>query len=204
MPIELDYLTPAGPVRSRFTVQGSRFIATLAPVTTEESFKRVLSSVRDEFPDATHHPYACRLGSGNIILERSSDDREPAGSAGEPMLQFLQGKNVSDAVVIGTRYFGGTRLGIGGLRRAYRACVRLCLEEAVLNRKEQMSIYRLCFEYEDYGSVTRLIDSIHGEVVKTAYSNRVTLKVIIPARAVEILEKGFISACRGRGALDKI
>ncbi len=201
---DLSYLTPAKKIRYRFTVQGSRFIATLVPVLSGKAFQGILADITAEFPDATHHTFAYRIGIGSSLVERFSDDREPAGTAGRPILQALQGNNVSDAGLIGTRYFGGTRLGIGGLKRAYRDCARLCLEEAVLKKKEQVEAYQLQLCYEDLRKVTRLLESLEGEVNESFYSDKVLLKVSVPVRTGEKLQQGFNSACRGRGSWEKL
>ena len=196
---ESFYKAPAGTTRCRFTVQGSRFIGTLAASATEEVCRRFLSELKQEFPDATHHAYAFRIGAGSGLVERSSDDGEPAGSAGAPMLQVLQGNNVSDAVVIATRYFGGTKLGIGGLTRAYRDCARLSLEEASLKRREPADYFMLELSYEDLGQLNRLIESLGGKIRSAEYTNSVTLKVKVPSRLGQNLTEGFESVCRGRG-----
>ncbi len=197
------YLTPTRKFRCRFTVQGSRFIGTLVPASTEEAFRKVLSATKEEFSDASHHAYACRIGTGKALIERTSDDHEPSGSAGAPMLQVMQGKNISDAVVIGTRYFGGTKLGIGGLARAYRDCARLPLEKAGYEKKEQEDTYYLELNYDELGPVTRLIETLEGTIINTAYTDSVTLKLKVPARLSKNLLESFISVCRGRGSWRK-
>lgn len=193
------YMTPAGTYRCRFSVQGSRFLGTLIPASTEKDILKAITSLKAEYPDATHHAYAFRVGSRESLIERASDDGEPAGSAGAPMLQVLQGRNISDAVVIGTRYFGGTRLGIGGLTRSYRDCARLSIEEAVLTKKEPFNHYSLTLNYEDLGPVSRLIESLEGKVVDAGYTDSVALKVKVPARMAQKLTNGFESICRGQG-----
>ncbi len=204
MDFDLAYLTPKKKVEARFTVQGSKFIATLAPVESEAAGLEFLNTISAEFPDATHHTYAYRIGTGSALIERSSDDGEPAGTAGAPMLQVLQGRKVSDVLVVGTRYFGGAKLGIGGLTRAYRACARLSLEKVVLKSKEPLDSFQLRLGYEDLGAVTRLLESLEGETLKAAYSEKVILEVSIPARSSESLARGFESACRGRGSFKKL
>lgn len=204
MDSDLAYLTPVKKAGLQFTVQGSKFIATLAPAESEAAGSEILNTISAEFPDATHHSYAFRIGTGSALIERSSDDGEPAGTAGAPMLQILQGRNVSDALVVGTRYFGGTKLGIGGLTRAYRECARLSLEKAVLKTKEPLDSFQLQLAYEDLGAVTRLLESLEGEIIKAAYSEKVILEVSIPARSSESLARGFESACRGRGSFKKL
>lgn len=203
MTSEQTYLSPAGKKRCRFTVQGSRFIATLAPASTENMARSVLTAVKAEYPDATHHPYALRIGSASELLERTSDDREPAGTAGLPMLQVLQGRKISDVIVIGTRYFGGTKLGIGGLTRAYRECARKSLEEAALIEKEPLKKYLVKISYEDLGAVTRLLESINAVIVSAVYSEDVALEITLPQRSELSFRSDFQEACRGRGSCVK-
>ncbi len=198
------YLAPAKKVRRIFKVQGSKFIATLAPAVNEDQAREILFSVTQEFPGATHHAYAIRIGAGAGLLERSSDDGEPADSAGAPMIQVINGKGVSDILVIGTRYFGGRKLGIGGLTRAYRDCARLTLEEAILYQKEPLVKYRLELAYEDLGTVTRLLENLEGEVLESEYSEQVGLTVSVPARLKEVFTDGFKSVCRGGGRYSKL
>ncbi len=193
------YMAPARKARCRFTVQGSRFIGTLLPSAAEDDVGEAILRLQSEYPDATHHAYAFRIGTGSSLVERSSDDGEPAGSAGPPMLQVLQGRNISDAVVIGTRYFGGTRLGIGGLTRAYRDCARFSLEETVLKKKEQLDKYELNLDYEALGPVNRLIESLEGKISAADYTDSVKLTVTIPARLGQEFTAGFEAVCRGQG-----
>ncbi|MGM0652305.1 MAG: YigZ family protein [Bacillota bacterium] len=195
------YRVPVKTRRIRFNVQGSRFIATLAPVETEENARTVIAKVSLEFPDATHHAYAYRLGIEPAIIERFSDAREPVGTAGPPMLQVLQGGNISDVVVIGTRYFGGTKLGLGGLTRAYRDCTRKILEDARLKTKEPLATFSLELSYEDFGGVSRLVESLTGAILDVNYTDNIVMIVSVPVREKERLKKGFESACRGRGKL---
>ena len=198
------YHAPISSKRVCFSVRGSRFIATLAPAADENTARKVIEKVSTEFPDATHHAYAYRIGSGSDTIERSSDAREPAGTAGPPMLRVLQGGNVSDAVIIGTRYFGGTKLGIGGLTRAYRDCARKALETAKLTTKEPLTTYKLELAYEELGVVSRLVESLEGTVLNINYSDYVEIMVSIPRREEEAFKSGFESACRGHGKLARL
>lgn len=199
-----SYRAPTSTKRSRFSVQGSRFIATLAPAADEDAARKVIEKVSSEYPDATHHAYAYRIGSGSTTIERASDSREPAGTAGPPMLQVLKGGNISDAVIIGTRYYGGTKLGIGGLTRAYRDCARKALENASLKTKEPLVTFKLELSYEDLGVVSRLVDSLEGNVLTINFSDNVAIQVTIPRREEEAFKSGFESACRGHGKLTRL
>jgi uncharacterized YigZ family protein len=204
VPDSNSYLTPRRKNRVRFTVQGSKFIATMAPVISEDAARAVIETVSGEFPDATHHAYAYRIGSGYDILERSSDDREPSGTAGPPMLQVMQGKNLSDAIVVATRYFGGIKLGVGGLTRAYRDCARQAINDAGLVLKEPFIHYRLETTYEDYGAVTRLLESVEGKLVSVSYTESVILEVTLPLRQAEKFTVSYESTTRGRGTCQHI
>lgn len=197
---DLSYLAPVKTVRVRFKVRGSRFVATLGPVTSEKGFKNLLNKVCTDFPDATHHVYVYRIGSGLRQVERFSDDKEPAGSAALPILQVLKGRNISDAGLIATRYYGGTKLGFGGLTRAYRDCARLCLEEAKLVTKLRRLTLQLSTGYEDLGPVNRLLESLEGEIEQIAYAGGVTILIRIPEKNMDRFLTGFSSVVRGRGS----
>lgn len=199
--VEGKYFSPRKLVRRSFTEQGSRFIADLAPVSSVQEAKAFLEQVRAEFPDATHHTYACRIGFGSSLVEQASDDREPAGTAGAPVLQYLQGHQVSDAVLVATRYFGGTKLGIGGLTRAYRNCARVACEAAALDLKEPFIKYVLNFKYEEMGAVTRLADSYNGQIIEVVYDDSVTLILELPLRVSNSFQEHFKDVCRGSGKL---
>jgi uncharacterized YigZ family protein len=201
---EIFYLAPANKKRTHFTVQGSRFIASLYPALSEKKAEQFIDAACSEFPDATHHAYAYRIGGGNRRVERYSDAREPAGTAGLPMLQLLQGKNISDVVVVATRYYGGTKLGIGGLTRAYRDCARISTEQAELIRREPLSTCKLELSYKDYGSVNRLIESVGGKVDAVKYLESVTVTATLPAREKKRFSEAYETACRGNGKIDWI
>ena len=186
------------PVRGQFTVAGSRFIATMSPAGTEPAARAVLDSVKSEFPDATHHAYAYRLGAGAALIERAGDDREPAGTAGLPMLQVLKGALLGDVIVVGTRYFGGVKLGIGGLTRAYRDCARFCLEQAVVVELEQRTCYRISLPYEAIGAVSRHIETLGGEIISVDYGAAVTLLAAVSPRLAAALRQGLADLSKGR------
>src|SRR5687768_18408079 len=121
-----SYTAPAGESRAEIREKGSRFLAVIGPAADEAAAKARLATLEREFPDATHHCWAWRLGSPP--RERSSDAGEPAGTAGVPILQVLRGAGLSDAQAVAVRWFGGTRLGKGGLARAYAAAAREALQ----------------------------------------------------------------------------
>jgi uncharacterized YigZ family protein len=199
--VEGKYLSPRKVVRKSFSEQDSRFIADLAPVASPQEAKEFIEKVRAEFPDATHHTYAYRIGASSALVEQTSDDREPAGTAGAPILQYLQGHQISDAVLVATRYFGGTKLGIGGLTRAYRNCARIACEAAQYVSKEPLVKYTLKFKYEELGAVTRLAESLDGRVISVVYGDAVTFTLELPLRVSAPFRERFNAVCRGGGNL---
>jgi uncharacterized YigZ family protein len=200
--VEGKYLSPRKVVRKSFSEQGSRFIADFAPATSLQEARVFIEKIRAEFPDATHHTYAYRIGAGSALVEQASDDREPAGTAGAPILQYLQGHQISDAVLVATRYFGGTKLGIGGLTRAYRNCARIACEAARYDSKEPLVKYALKFKYEELGAVNRLAESLGGRVITVVYGNAVNYNLELPLRAAELFRERFNAVCRGGGKLE--
>lgn len=201
---EHSYNTIKQKVRASFAVSGSRFIATAVSASAEKEVRQSIEAVKAEFPDATHHAFAYRFGAGMALVERCSDDREPPGTAGPPMLQLLKKEGISDIVVVAARYFGGTRLGVGGLVRAYRACARTCLEQATLIRRERYSYYRLVVDYPGHGALERHIGALGGEIISVDYSGAVTLVVALPYRAADSFQKGFLEISRGRGRWERL
>ena len=193
------YRTLKERVRVKFTVKGSRFIGTAAPAAGEEAALKFIEQVRAEFPDATHHAHAYRIGSGASAVERAFDAREPSGTAGRPMLQLLQGRELFSLVVVGTRYFGGTKLGIGGLTRAYRRCARGCIEAGELVVRERLCYCRLSVSYEEVGALLRRLESLQGEVIATDYGAAVSVTAALPCRNMEAMKRRFKEISRGGG-----
>jgi uncharacterized YigZ family protein len=153
------YYTIRSRERQEIKIKGSSFIATAIPVLSKEHALRELDDIRAEFFDASHNCFAYRLGRDGMEF-RASDDGEPSGSAGKPILFMLQKFDVSDILLIVTRYFGGTKLGIGGLARAYTdaadAVLQTCLRIPVY-RSVQIRVF--C-TYEDVSAVKKIIDEV--------------------------------------------
>jgi uncharacterized YigZ family protein len=147
--------TPAGTAEAEIREKGSRFLAVIGPADGEEAAKVILTEITRRYPDATHWCWAWRIGSPP--RERSSDAGEPAGTAGVPILQMLRGAGLSDVLAVVVRWFGGTKLGKGGLARAYAGAAREAL--AGLPVATRVSVVRLALRvpFERAGAVKRLI-----------------------------------------------
>ncbi len=182
--------------RTSIKVRGSEFIATVIPVTSKDQALKELESLRSEFWDATHNCFAYRIGKGGLEF-RTSDDGEPSGSAGKPILFVLHKYDVSDILMVITRYYGGTKLGVGGLARAYSdsssAALELCVKIPVYSTKD---IKVLCM-YEDVDIIRRIIDS-YAINSDSEYRDAVEFIARIPESQCEIFMNEIISATSGR------
>ncbi|MEM1450299.1 MAG: YigZ family protein [Planctomycetota bacterium] len=154
-----SYTTLAGVTRYEpDRIKGSRFIACASPATSEEAAVAFLDDVRAEFSDSRHVCFAWRLGAIGA-LTRSSDDGEPSGSAGRPILAQVEGHEVTDAVVAVVRYFGGVKLGVGGLMRAYGGAAGQALDRAELRRVDVRVPLRCVHPYGDSGAMQSLLSA---------------------------------------------
>ena len=171
-----SYLTIARDAHGEIEVKSSRFRCTLQRVPSEEAARALVAAARKEHWDARHHCSAFVLGPDSA-LQRSSDDGEPAGTAGAPMLEVLRGAGVSDVAAVVTRWFGGTLLGAGGLVRAYGDAVRAALAEAGTLRRELVTEFAIDL---DHGSAGRAESELRARglvVLDSAYGARVRLVV---------------------------
>jgi uncharacterized YigZ family protein len=172
-----SYLTIARSAEAEIEVKRSRFLCTLERVEDEPAARAVVERLRRQHWDARHHCSAFRIHPG---VERSSDDGEPAGTAGAPMLEVLRGAGVSDVVAVVTRWFGGTLLGAGGLVRAYGDAVRAALEPAGTLRRSLVREHLLELGHADAGRVESELRARGIAVLDSAYADRVTLRLGVP------------------------
>ena len=174
------YLLPAEEVRRELTVSNSRFIATLAPVSSVEEAKAFVARIRKEFADASHNVPAYIIGGGNSISEYCSDDGEPSGTAGRPALAVLRGSGLGDVVVVVTRYFGGTLLGKGGLVKAYTEATQLVAQAVPRARRIPVHVVMLTLPYPLLERVRLLVSKYYGEVTDEAFAADVTMTLRFP------------------------
>ena len=163
MEIADTYLSIAAPSEGLFKDNGSRFIALAFQVETEQQVKDTVARLRKEYHDARHHCYAFRLGY-DASQWRSSDDGEPSGSAGRPILGQLESRKLSDTLVVVVRYFGGIKLGIPGLIRAYRTSTADALDKASVIEKTAAKAFRLHFDYAAMNDVMKRVKEMGLEV----------------------------------------
>ena len=192
MSTQLSYLTLAGGGQSLYEDRKSRFLGHAAAVATEEQALCFLKSVRETYRDASHHCYAWRLRDNH--LARYSDDGEPAGTAGLPMMEVLSGGDIVDVIVVVTRYFGGVLLGTGGLVRAYTKSTQLALENAGINEVNRYAVVLITCPYSLLGTVQNLLPEHNCIVEETDYAADVTLTATLPEDGTAALEQALRDA----------
>ena len=178
------YLTVARNGTAEIEVKRSRFIATLERVGTEEEARAVVERIRKQHWDARHHCSAFVLGP-DAAVSRSSDDGEPSGTAGAPMLEVLRGHQVSDVVAVVTRYFGGVLLGAGGLVRAYSDAVRAGLAEVGVRPRHLLQLYDVAADHADAGRLENDLRARGVQVLGTDYAERALLHVAVRTAQAE-------------------
>jgi uncharacterized YigZ family protein len=169
------YPVPAEETRSELRVVNSRFIATIAPASSAEEAREFIARINNEFDDASHNVPAFVIGYGPSVTAHCNDDGEPSGTAGRPALAVLQGSGLGDGVVVVTRYFGGTKLGRGGLVRAYGDAVRQVLKVVPIAEKVPTHLVMLVVPYSHLERVRLLVADQHGRIIEEDFATDITI-----------------------------
>jgi uncharacterized YigZ family protein len=196
-----SYPVPARQVRTEISVVNSRFIATLGPAFTVAEAKDLIQQVRREFPDASHHVPAYLIGYGSSVTAHCSDAGEPAGTAGRPALAVLQGSGLGDAALVITRYFGGTKLGTGGLVHAYGEAARQVIAQAPRARKMLTQLVMLGLPYRLLEQARLLVAAHSGKILDESFAAEITQTLRFPVEklpgfqaAISELSNGSLQA----------
>ena len=178
------YPIPAEETRTEIQVLNSRFIATAAPVFSVEEAKAFVARIRQEFADASHNVPAYLVGHGSSVVAHCTDDGEPSGTAGRPALAVLRGSGLGDVAVVVTRFFGGTKLGTGGLVRAYSDAVRTVLD--VLPRAEKVPTHTVLVAapYTFFERVRLAVDAHLGLILEEEFAADVTVTARFPVERI--------------------
>jgi uncharacterized YigZ family protein len=171
------YLIPAEETRTELKISNSRFIATAAPVFSVEEARGFIVRIKAEFSDASHNVPAFVVGHGKKVTAHCGDDGEPSGTAGRPTLMVLQGSGLGDVAVVVTRYFGGTKLGTGGLVKAYSDSVKAVLEILPLAEKVATHTVLLAVPYHLFEQVKLLVREENGCILDEDFAADVTLTI---------------------------
>lgn len=174
------YPVPAREVRTEIQVLNSRFIASAGPAFSVEEARDFVARIKAEFPDASHNVPAYLIGHGASVIAHCNDDGEPAGTAGRPALAVLTGSGLGDVVVVVTRFFGGTKLGTGGLVRAYGDAVRAVLENLPRAEKVPTHTVLVATPYSLFERVRLAVEAHHGQLLDEEFAVDVTLTALFP------------------------
>jgi uncharacterized YigZ family protein len=195
---------PAGRHRVEESIRRSRFITTLAPAPTAEAAHAFIETIRGEFPDATHNCWAFVAGPpGTTAAVGMSDDGEPHGTAGRPMLEALLHSGVGEVAAVSTRYYGGVKLGKGGLQRAYAGGVRLALETAPRAERVDRVARIVQIDYSALDAVRRLAADLDAEIDHEAFTDVVRVGVAIPEAALTRFHELLAEVTAGRGRISE-
>ena len=182
------YLIIDEPGSGEIVEKKSRFIGYASPAKTTEEAEEFVSSIKKKHYDARHNCYAYVIG-GNSEVMKYSDDGEPQGTAGRPILNVLTGMQLSDCVVVVTRYFGGTLLGTGGLMRAYTDAAKAAVQAAHIREVKKRIVAGLVIEYKDMDRFKNMLTGFEAEIVDTEFTDKVSLSIMIPESEKESFER---------------
>jgi uncharacterized YigZ family protein len=199
----LRYAIPSRIYRVEELIQRSRFITTAAHAPDANAANAFVDSVRELFPDATHHCWAFVAGPpGSTAHIGMSDDGEPHGTAGRPMLTVLLHSGVGEVVTVCTRYFGGVKLGTGGLSRAYAGGVKLLLQTLPTELKIKRVHVSVRVAYPHVESLQRLLDDLEVVVEHEEYGEEVRYQIAVPVMTLETLREQLAQLTSGEGVLE--
>ncbi len=197
-----SYLTAAAETSVEIKIKGSRFIGQVYICDDDNNAREILDAVRKKYYDATHNCYAWKVGIGQDMHFKYSDDGEPSGTAGKPIYDQLDGAGLTNVIIIVTRYFGGTKLGTGGLTHAYSDCAAEVIKNAGTVRKFITGRFDINLDFADYGAVERAILSSGAVIVQSEFSDKVDLKLEIRKSQLESLKAKLVDITSGRIKID--
>lgn len=191
------YVVPATRSKGEIRVKNSRFIASIAPAFSVESARTFIAEVREQYADATHNVPAYLIGAGPSVIEHTSDAGEPSGTAGRPALAVLKGSGLGDVVLVISRYFGGTKLGTGGLVKAYSDAARSAVDAVPRAYKVEARRVELICPYQLYEQLSRLIASHRGADVEEKFTDQVMIEFTLPAEELAGFNQGALELSNG-------
>jgi len=194
-----EYYIPAGPGEGEYEEKRSRFIGHVKAVETEEEAKEFVAQMKKKYYDARHNCWCYIIRSG---ATRYSDDSEPQGTAGLPMLEIFKREGIENVVCVVTRYFGGVLLGTGGLLRAYQKAAKAALEDAGTAVMRKWRVLQVTAAYSDYEKVRVLAES-DGVLEDTNFGEKVVLSVLVSEENRELLRKKIQDATAGNAAIEE-
>lgn len=173
------YRIPSKRARAELRVSNSRFIATIAPVADRHAVQEFIREIRAALPDATHHVHAFKIGYGSSVIEGLSDDGEPSGTAGAPALAVLRGADLGDVALVITRYFGGAKLGTGGLVAAYTQAAKAALAAVETEEKVSRCKQEITLPYPLYQPMRRILEECEARIEQETFAAEVRVCYLV-------------------------
>ncbi|CUX28810.1 YigZ family protein [Clostridium sp. C105KSO13] len=198
----MDYKTVYQGGSAEIVEKKSRFIADVFTVTSEEEIPDCLEHVKKQYRDAKHHCWACIIGTAGM-LERFSDDGEPGGTAGKPILEVLRGQNLCNVLIVVTRYFGGTLLGTGGLVRAYTAAACESLAHSIIITRIHGVKLKITMDYTELGKIQYFIADRGLVPLGTEYTEKVEMEIMVPLHEADKVSASIIDETNGKSDIRK-
>lgn len=200
-----SYPIPATSVSVQEEIKKSRFLTLLSPACGVDAAREVIQQVRHAHPDAAHHCWAYVAGAPDDSQQLGfSDDGEPSGTAGKPMLAQLMGSGIGEVVAVIVRYYGGIQLGTGGLVKAYGGGVQQALKQLPVQQKVMLQQFRLQCDYTWLSQVESTVQALQGSVIASEYTNQVSLLVAFPVTMVDEASRRLRDVSRGALHLQSI
>ena len=187
------YKTIKENVSAELVEKKSKFIANLFYIESREEAEDIIKMQKKKYYDARHNCYAFRVLGEDGIIEKSSDDGEPSGTAGAPMLNILSKMEITNVLLIVTRYFGGILLGTGGLVKAYSNSTKLALEKAEISMLEEGFVYKLELNYSDLENFKYFMKNNEIKILKEEYFENVKLSIFVPKNKIDCLNSNNIN-----------
>lgn len=198
-----EYLAIIEDGQDEISSKKSRFIGYAAYVDTEEDAAAFIEKIKKKHYDARHNCFAYSIGLGPQPVIRFSDDGEPQGTAGKPILEVIQGSGIRNICIVVTRYFGGILLGTGGLVRAYTEAAKAGIAASTVKKKRQMIEIEIAVDYPDLGKLQYLIANNDAEITETIYTDNVVLQVRVYAPVFDSFVKQVTEATGAKALVNK-
>jgi len=192
------YSVPLSEIRRELMLSNSRFISTLAPAFSIDEARAFMARIKHEFADASHNVPVYIIGGGNTVTEYFSDDGEPGGTSGKPALAVMRGSGLGDAVLVITRYFGGTLLGTGGLVKAYTESAQLVVNAVGRGQRIPVHIGMIALPYNLLERLRLVVTRQRGEVLGEDFAGDVTMTVRVPVDSFEAFQSELRELSAGK------
>ncbi len=191
----VSYLQPLAPIQIHYDIKKSVFITRIACIETKQAMKDFVQQAKDDYPDARHHCWAYVLGNPSQPESMaSSDDGEPSGTAGKPMLNVLSHKKIGNIGVVIIRYFGGIKLGAGGLVRAYSNATQQAINALTLDIKEPMSHVVIDADFSQESQIRHFAQEYLAQIISVKYGDGLSMQLFIPLKHLDAFKACFQSS----------